>query len=360
MKDFLKTLIAPVLVAFLAAGAANAAFWQWSKTTGDNASADPTINFREGQSPSSVNDSARALMARVAEYRDDISGSLTTGGTSTAYTLTTNEGLGDPPQNGQLIAFTMSATNGASPTLAVDGGTAYPIRTDASTAVASGALVAGTPYTAKFDTSASAWILRNYYNFPSGVPIGTVLPYSGATAPSSNYVMANGQCISRTTYATYFTLVSTTYGGCDGSTTFAVPDLRGRVVAGNDTLGTSAASRLTSTYYGTSAAANGAAGGQQDIALSSTNQLPQFTPSISDTRVWRQAAANLTGDVNSPGNAYPANVTAGYRTASDGSYVAAITAVSGTISAAAVGSASPTPFATIQPTLTLSYIVRVQ
>ena len=41
------------------------AFWSWSKTAASNATADATINWAEGQSPSSVNDPARA-----AEWRD--------------------------------------------------------------------------------------------------------------------------------------------------------------------------------------------------------------------------------------------------------------------------------------------------
>jgi len=50
-------------------------------------------NWAEGQSPSSVNDSARAMMARAAEWRDDVSGTIATGGTSTAYTATSNQGF---------------------------------------------------------------------------------------------------------------------------------------------------------------------------------------------------------------------------------------------------------------------------
>jgi hypothetical protein len=40
--------------------------WQWSTTAANNASADPSINWAEGQSPSTVNDSARAMMAAIA------------------------------------------------------------------------------------------------------------------------------------------------------------------------------------------------------------------------------------------------------------------------------------------------------
>ena len=69
------------------------AFWKWSRTASSNATADSTINWAEGMAPSAVNDSARAMMARLAEWRDDVSGTITTGGTSTAYTVTSNQGF---------------------------------------------------------------------------------------------------------------------------------------------------------------------------------------------------------------------------------------------------------------------------
>ena len=50
------------------------AFWKWSHTASSNATADSTINWAEGMAPSAVNNSARAMMARIAEWRDDISG----------------------------------------------------------------------------------------------------------------------------------------------------------------------------------------------------------------------------------------------------------------------------------------------
>src|SRR3954466_15615122 len=65
-------------------------FFKWSKTANNNANADGTINWAEGQAPSTVNDSARVMMAAAAKYRDDIAG-VTTGGTATAYTVASNQ-----------------------------------------------------------------------------------------------------------------------------------------------------------------------------------------------------------------------------------------------------------------------------
>lgn len=62
-------------------------------------------------------------------------------------------------------------------------------------------------------------------------PVGTVLAFAGTTAPSG-WLMCDGSAVSRTTYRNLFALVETTYGVGDGSTTFGLPDLRGKVIAG--------------------------------------------------------------------------------------------------------------------------------
>lgn len=153
-----------VAVLMLGASPANASCWQWSKTASNNATADPSINWSEGQAPSSINDSARAMMARLAECRDDLSGfNITTGG-AIAYALASNQGtIAAVPNNGQSINARLNVTNGVASTLIVDGGTAYPIQTAPGTAVASGVLVAGTPYTFTFNSSSLAWVLNNFY-----------------------------------------------------------------------------------------------------------------------------------------------------------------------------------------------------
>jgi microcystin-dependent protein len=63
------------------------------------------------------------------------------------------------------------------------------------------------------------------------VPTGTVSAFAGSAAPTG-YLLCDGTAVNRTTYATLFGVISDTYGVGDGSTTFNLPDLRGRVVAG--------------------------------------------------------------------------------------------------------------------------------
>lgn len=168
MKRFLIAI-----AALLIASQAQAACWQWSKTASGNATADPSINWAEGMSPSSVNDSARAMMARLAECRDDISGLLATGGTSTAYTLTTNQGILNPPtttvpQDGQQVVARFHTANGAAPTLTVDTGSAYPIQTAVGVAVPNGTLATNGVYRLTFKLSALSWLLQDFYTAPLG------------------------------------------------------------------------------------------------------------------------------------------------------------------------------------------------
>lgn len=65
------------------------------------------------------------------------------------------------------------------------------------------------------------------------VAAGAVSYFATAVAPSG-WLKANGALISRTTYAALFAVVGTTFGAGDGSTTFALPDLRGEFVRGWD------------------------------------------------------------------------------------------------------------------------------
>jgi microcystin-dependent protein len=62
---------------------------------------------------------------------------------------------------------------------------------------------------------------------------GEIIYYAGATPPSG-FLAANGQTVSRTTYANLFAAIGTTYGAGDGSTTFQLPDLRGEFIRGLD------------------------------------------------------------------------------------------------------------------------------
>ncbi len=79
-----------------------------------------------------------------------------------------------------------------------------------------------------------------------GAPAGAVLPYAGTAAPTG-WLFCYGQDVSRTTYAGLFAAVGTTYGAGDGSTTFALPDMRERIPAGKGDMGGATANRIQRT-----------------------------------------------------------------------------------------------------------------
>ncbi|MCQ2978205.1 MAG: tail fiber protein [Clostridia bacterium] len=66
------------------------------------------------------------------------------------------------------------------------------------------------------------------------LPIGAIMPYGKDTAPT-NWLICNGQAVSRTTYADLFAVIGTAYGAGNGSTTFNLPNLQGKVAVGKST-----------------------------------------------------------------------------------------------------------------------------
>lgn len=65
-------------------------------------------------------------------------------------------------------------------------------------------------------------------------PIGTILAYGGATAPKG-WFLCQGQAISRTEYSELFSVIGTSFGNGDGTTTFNLPDLRNKFAEGSST-----------------------------------------------------------------------------------------------------------------------------
>lgn len=326
--------------------------YKWSQTASADATADSTINWAEGQSPSSINDSARAMMAAIAKYRDDVAGAIVTTGSNTAYAINTYQVFQSLSQlNGQVIAFTPHATNGATVTINVDGLGSKPLRSAPSTELPAGTLIQGTPYTAIFNSSDAAFYLHGLHGNPYNIPIGAGLDYWGATTPNSSFVFAYGQAMSRSIYGALFSLFGTMYGAGDGTNTFNIPDLRGRVTAKKDDMGGAAAGRLTPSYFGAVASNLGAVGGLESQTLD-TAQMPTHSHGVTDpghthtppgisAGLWGD---NVTGSAAQGGNAFQMTHT--------GIPVAA-TGIS--IQNAGGGGAHNN----VQPTIICNYVIRV-
>jgi microcystin-dependent protein len=329
--------------------------YKWSQTASSDATADSTINWAEGQAPSSVNDSARAMMAATAKYRDDIAGAIVTGGTSTAYTVSSYQVFDTLAHlNGHMIAFTPHTTNGATVTLNVDTLGAKPLRTAPGVELLAGTIIQGTPYIATYNNGDGAFYLQGFYGSPYLIPLGAGIDYWGPTTPNSSFALATGQPISRTTYATLFSLFGTTYGAGDGSTTFNLPDKTGRVSAMIE----ASATRLTSTYFGGNSTNLGAVGGLDHHALIA-GEIPTVTAGGSGSATVNSTtntvlSPSITNWGNGSGITFtafnPGGATAGTLT-STGS--ASVSTTSNN-----TGGTSPS-HANVQPTIVCNYIIRI-
>lgn len=107
-------------------------------------------------------------------------------------------------------------------------------------------------------------------------PPGIVSWFAGSTVPSG-WLECNGALVSRVTYATLFGVIGTTFGSGDGSTTFALPDVRRRVIVGAGGTGTAI---LANTI--------GATGGTETHTLT-VSEIP------SHTHVYAQAVGSAVG-----------------------------------------------------------------
>lgn len=124
----------------------------WSTTAGSNATADANINYSEGQLAPTLNNSARAMMAALAAFYDQIGGGATQGGSSNAYTITNNSvGAWSGYAAGDLAMIIANHTNSGAATLNVDGLGAKAITKNGTTALAASDIVSGGAYLVTYD-----------------------------------------------------------------------------------------------------------------------------------------------------------------------------------------------------------------
>ncbi len=171
-----------------------------------------TIGSTSGTSPTTLQAGSSGLTVKSASstafviQKADGTGTILTANTSTA-TVT----LGSASANPVLLVLGIKNTAG-DPASCTEGAIYYN------------------------SNSAS---LRGCQSIPNAwqdlsTPAGTILGFAGSIAPGG-YLLADGSAISRTTYAALFAVIGTTYGIGDGSTTFNLPDLRGRTPVGLNT-----------------------------------------------------------------------------------------------------------------------------
>ena len=135
-------------------------YMDWSTTAASNANADSSINWAEGQTRASVNDSARSLMAALAKHRNLTNGSISTGGTANAQTFTSGVGYTSVPTGLRvLLHIGAGLTNTGAMTLNMDGIGASAVTTSAGANLLAG-MVQGSSYT-EFIYNGANWVIQS-------------------------------------------------------------------------------------------------------------------------------------------------------------------------------------------------------
>ena len=98
-----------------------------------------------------------------------------------------------------------------------------------------GTLILGTPYVATYNNSSGVWYLQSFFGNPYNVPIGGMI-WFGTSAPNSSFVFLTGRLSAERPTQRCLALLAP-HGAGDGTTTFNLPDLRGRVTAFLDNMG---------------------------------------------------------------------------------------------------------------------------
>lgn len=289
--------------------------------------------------------------ARASQVQDNVLAYLT--GVAGTNTITATAALSMAAlATGQRFTFIPANTNTGATTLQINGiGSAKNVYSRGE-ACFGGEIVAGVPCEVLYD--GTQYHILNSQIAPASV--GAIVPFAGATAPSG-YLLCYGQEVSRTTYATLYGVIGTTYGVGDGSTTFNLPDLRGRVIAGQDDMGGSSANRLTGLTDGVDGDVLGGTGGLESTTLTSATMpahthgagsLAADSGGVDHTHLVTGTTVGAGG--GTAGGAFGSNQNTGNASA----YLHTHT-ISGTSGSTGTGNAHNN----VQPTIILNYVIKV-
>lgn len=134
--------------------------YKWSKTAADNDDADSGINWAEFQDPDTVNNSARTMMKRVADWRDDMMPTRTSAGSGNSYTVSANAAPTSFSAD-FVVWFKADKTNTGSATLTVNALSAKPLRAKSGTALTSGDIQTGTIIGAYYSVASDEFLIIN-------------------------------------------------------------------------------------------------------------------------------------------------------------------------------------------------------
>ncbi|WP_273792138.1 phage tail protein [Brucella anthropi] len=235
--------------------------YDWSLQAANNANADDIINWVEGQPPSTVNNSARAMMQRIKEFITDIGGAATVQGTPNVLSVFAKSPF-NKYVDGIRINLRAIGTNTGAATLnvnAVGSKSIYCIGLAGVAPVGAGQIQAGGVYDFVYCSAladnAGGWFMLNPTQTQT-VPAGLIFMVAAPIVPA-DCLYCNGQAVSRTTYARLFGVIGNRWGAGDGSTTFNLPDLRGVFPRGWDDGRGVDPGRVFASYQGSQNLAHG-------------------------------------------------------------------------------------------------------
>lgn len=291
----------------------------------------------EGMAPSGVNNVLRAHQGAVKRWYRWSTPAMTTG-TATAYTMS----YGVAPAaliDGMTHLVEFHTANGAAATLNINGLGAVPIHYYAVGAwrVMPPGLVGDND------------IRRVAYHAGSGAyrllgpdATGDLVP-SARSVARAGALLCHGQAVSRTVYAGLFAAIGTSFGAGDGSTTFNLPDLRGRVVAGKSDMGGADAGNL-----GGGGVLGAKLGAQTNTATTAVTVSGSASGTLNGST--GDATYGAYGNAVGGGTGGPFSVS---------NHFHPVVSVSGALGVSASGAGTSGAFSIVQPTIIMTYLIGI-
>ena len=311
----------------------------WSEDDNANTAAAPD-GAPEGMAPSGVNNVLRAHQGALKRFYNWTNPKITSG-SGTAFTLSYAVAPG-ALVDGMTHLVQFHAVNGTGATLNINSLGATPLHYHAAGAwrvAPPGLIDTDEVCRVAYHSSSGAYRLIGHRN-----RTGEVVPFAGSTAPAG-VLFCYGQTVSRTTNAGLFAVIGTIYGAGDGSTTFNLPDLRGRVVAGKSDMGGSDAGNL-------------AGGGALGVGLGSQTNTASMTVNGATAGSLSVTASGITDNPFTGGIGGAGGSGEAFASSAHQHVVNNITGgTSGSLSVSASGTSGA--FSVVQPTRILNYLIRI-
>ncbi|ALE03063.1 phage tail protein [Bartonella ancashensis] len=223
--------------------------YDWSLQAIDNAHIDEIINWAEGQPPSSVNDSARAMMQRIREYLSDQGGVVKTSfktdetDNETVITLETKSPL-TLYHDGIMLRFKAQESNIGATNIILNKLSAQPVykvTKNGMEPLVGGEIQRGGIYEIIYHGEIAGekldgWCLTNPTVILPKIdvfPPGFIATFAMQSIPEG-WLMCNGKEYNREDYPDLFAAIGEVWGKGDGKTTFNIPDFRGMFLRGLD------------------------------------------------------------------------------------------------------------------------------